>query len=163
MLKLGDALIASVEESVQPSFIPNMLFPDCTPDALSKHMRWMAPLHFDPAEGKVSHLGALVPGQTGRHNILIDCCGGNHKNRPYFPRFHHKQHDWIDRLTAAGVEPEQVDFVMCTHLHADHVGWNTVLRDGRWQPTFPTPNTSSTTTNSTVGIRHTPPTSSPAQ
>ncbi len=137
MLKIGDALIAQVEESVQPSFVPNMLLPDCTPHELSKHMHWMAPLHFDPAEGKFRTSVRSFLVKTGRHNVLIDCCGGNHKNRPYFPRFHHKQHPWIDRLAAAGVGPEQIDFVMCTHLHADHVGWNTVLQDGRWKPTFP--------------------------
>ena len=137
MLKIGDALIAQVEESVQPSFVPNMLLPDCTPHELSKHMHWMAPLHFDPAEGKFRTSVRSFLVKTGRHNVLIDCCGGNHKNRPYFPRFHHKQHPWIDRLATAGVGPEQIDFVMCTHLHADHVGWNTVLQDGRWKPTFP--------------------------
>jgi glyoxylase-like metal-dependent hydrolase (beta-lactamase superfamily II) len=137
MLKIGDALIAQVEESVQPSFVPNTLLPDCTPHELSKHMHWMAPRHFDPAEGKFRTSVRSFLVKTGRHNILIDCCGGNHKNRPYFPRFHQKQHAWIDRLAAAGVGPEQIDFVMCTHLHADHVGWNTVLRDGRWKPTFP--------------------------
>ena len=137
MLKIGDALIAQVEESVQPSFVPNMLLPDCTPHELSKHIHWMAPLHFDPAEGKFRTSVRSFLVRTPRHNILIDCCGGNHKNRPYFPRFHQKRHRWIERLAAAGVEPEQIDFVMCTHLHADHVGWNTVLQDGRWKPTFP--------------------------
>jgi glyoxylase-like metal-dependent hydrolase (beta-lactamase superfamily II) len=137
MLKIGDALVAPVGESVQPSFIPNMLLPDCTPDALAKHMHWMAPLHFDPAEGKFRTSVRSYLVKTVRHTILIDACGGNHKNRPYFPRFHLKQHDWIARLAEAGIQPEQVDFVMCTHLHADHVGWNTELRDGRWRPTFP--------------------------
>jgi glyoxylase-like metal-dependent hydrolase (beta-lactamase superfamily II) len=44
---------------------------------------------------------------------------------------------WLDRLAAAGARPDEIDLVMCTHLHHDHVGWNTQLRDGRWQPTFP--------------------------
>src|SRR5690606_30321143 len=44
---------------------------------------------------------------------------------------------WIERLATAGARPEDVDFVMCTHLHSDHVGWNTRLVDGRWTPTFP--------------------------
>jgi hypothetical protein len=93
MLKIGDALVAQVEESVQPSFIPNMLFPDCTPDALARQMHWMAPLHFDPAEGKFRTSVRSYLVRTARHTILIDACGGNHKNRPYFPRFHLKQHD----------------------------------------------------------------------
>jgi glyoxylase-like metal-dependent hydrolase (beta-lactamase superfamily II) len=137
MLRIGEALIASIEESVQPSFVPQQLFPDCSDEALQRHMPWMAPLHYDIDAGRFRTSVRSYVVKTGRHTVLIDCCGGNHKNRPYFPRFHHQQHDWIARLARAGVAPEAVDFVMCTHLHADHVGWNTVQRDGRWQPTFP--------------------------
>jgi glyoxylase-like metal-dependent hydrolase (beta-lactamase superfamily II) len=137
MLKVGDTLISQIEESVQPSFVPNVLFPDCDAAALARHMHWMAPLHFDVGEGRFRTSVRTFLVKTGRHTILIDTCGGNHKHRPYFPRFHQRQHPWLDRLAAAGVAPEQVDFVMCTHLHADHVGWNTVLHDGRWKPTFP--------------------------
>lgn len=137
MLRIGDALIAAVEESVQPSFAPQTLFPDCDPEALARHMHWMAPLHFDLAEGKFRTSVRSFMVKTGRHTVLIDTCGGNHKNRPYFPRFHQREHPWLARLSAVGVAPEQVDFVMCTHLHADHVGWHTMLEDGRWKPTFP--------------------------
>jgi glyoxylase-like metal-dependent hydrolase (beta-lactamase superfamily II) len=137
MIGIGDATIVQVEESVQPSFIPKQLLPDCNEDALATHMHWMDPMHYDLATGKFRTSVRSFLVRTGRHTILIDCCGGNHKNRPYFPRFHQRDHDWLDRLAGAGVRPEQVDYVMCTHLHADHVGWNTVLRDGRWQPTFP--------------------------
>lgn len=137
MLKIGNAIIHQVEESVQPSFVPKLLFPDSTDEALAEHLSWMAPLHYDLAEGKFRTSVRSFLVKTGRHNVLIDCCGGNHKNRPYFPRFHQREHDWLDRLAATGVAPEDIDFVMCTHLHADHVGWNTVLQDGRWKPTFP--------------------------
>jgi glyoxylase-like metal-dependent hydrolase (beta-lactamase superfamily II) len=137
MVNVGEASILQVEESVQPSFIPQQLLPECTEEALAAHMSWMNPIHYDPGAGKFRTSVRSYLVRTGRHVILIDCCGGNHKNRPYFPRFHQRDHDWLDRLAAAGVTPEQVDYVMCTHLHADHVGWNTVLRDGRWQPTFP--------------------------
>ena len=137
MLKIGNAIIHQVEESVQPSFVPKLLFPDSTDEALAEHLSWMAPLHYDLAEEKFRTSVRSFLVKTGRHNVLIDCCGGNHKNRPYFPRFHQREHDWLDRLAATGVAPEDIDFVMCTHLHADHVGWNTVLQDGRWKPTFP--------------------------
>ena len=137
MVNVGEANIVQVEESVQPSFIPQQLLPECTEDALAQHMSWMNPVHYDPDAGKFRTSVRSYLVRTGRHVILIDCCGGNHKNRPYFPRFHQRDHGWLDLLAAAGVTPEQVDYVMCTHLHADHVGWNTVLRDGRWQPTFP--------------------------
>lgn len=137
MVNVGEANILQVEESIQPSFVPQQLLPECTGEALAEHMSWMNPVHYDPDAGKFRTSVRSYLVRTGRHVILIDCCGGNHKNRPYFPRFHQRDHDWLDRLAAAGVTPEQVDYVMCTHLHADHVGWNTVLRDGRWQPTFP--------------------------
>ena len=75
--------------------------------------------------------------RTGRHTILLDSCAGNHKERPWLPRFHQLNVPFLERLRAAGVAPEDVDIVLCTHLHADHVGWNTRLENGRWVPTFP--------------------------
>jgi glyoxylase-like metal-dependent hydrolase (beta-lactamase superfamily II) len=76
--------------------------------------------------------------RTPRHTILVDTCVGNGKPRPARPFWHMRQGDaWERGLAAAGVRVEDIDFVMCTHLHVDHVGWNTRLRDGRWVPTFP--------------------------
>jgi glyoxylase-like metal-dependent hydrolase (beta-lactamase superfamily II) len=68
--------------------------------------------------------------------VLVDCCGGNDKERVR-PHFHRQQRPWLDTLRAAGANPEDVDVVLCTHLHVDHVGWNTRLENGRWVPTFP--------------------------
>jgi hypothetical protein len=75
--------------------------------------------------------------KTKRHTILVDGCVGNGKERPARPMWHRQEVPYLERLAAAGVRPEQVDIVFCTHLHADHVGWNTRLKDGRWVPTFP--------------------------
>ncbi|MBT7759424.1 MAG: MBL fold metallo-hydrolase, partial [Rhodospirillaceae bacterium] len=72
-----------------------------------------------------------------RHTILVDTCVGNHKDRPGRPMFDQLDLPYLADLAAAGVQPEEVDFVLCTHLHVDHVGWNTRLLDGRWVPTFP--------------------------
>ncbi|MCC2595864.1 MBL fold metallo-hydrolase [Pusillimonas sp. MFBS29] len=69
--------------------------------------------------------------------VLIDTCVGNHKQRPQVPRFHMCDTPWLSRLAEAGIQPEDVDYVMCTHLHCDHVGWNTRLSNGKWVPTFP--------------------------
>ena len=70
--------------------------------------------------------------------ILIDGCVGNHKTRQHWPTWHQRDDDaWPQRLASLGVRPEDVDIVMCTHLHADHVGWNTRLENGIWVPTFP--------------------------
>ncbi|MEM0908718.1 MAG: MBL fold metallo-hydrolase, partial [Pseudomonadota bacterium] len=74
---------------------------------------------------------------AGTRTILVDTCIGNHKERPRWPTWHQRSSDgYLRALSAAGVSPEAVDIVFCTHLHADHVGWNTTLRDGRWVPTF---------------------------
>ena len=72
------------------------------------------------------------------HTILIDTCVGNHKSNKFFePWFNRTDEVWLTRLAACGAAPEDVDFVLCTHLHLDHCDWNTQLVDGRWQPTFP--------------------------
>jgi glyoxylase-like metal-dependent hydrolase (beta-lactamase superfamily II) len=76
--------------------------------------------------------------QTPHHNILIDTCVGNHKPRPARAFWHMMNSDRYEKnLAAAGVDVAEIDFVLCTHLHPDHVGWNTRLEDGRWVPTFP--------------------------
>jgi glyoxylase-like metal-dependent hydrolase (beta-lactamase superfamily II) len=92
----------------------------------------------DPATGKhvLCIQSSLV--RTPQHKILIDACVGNHKSRPTRPWWHMKIDDRYERnLAATGLGVGDIDFVMCTHLHADHVGWNTRLENGRWVPTFP--------------------------
>src|SRR6202051_4387785 len=72
------------------------------------------------------------------HTILIDSCIGNDKPRPQRPKWNQKTDDtYMRALKAAGFAVEDIDFVMCTHLHVDHVGWNTRFEGGRWVPTFP--------------------------
>ena len=68
--------------------------------------------------------------------ILVDTCDGNHKNRS-LEAVHQLNQPYLENLAAAGFRPEDIDLVMCTHLHFDHVGWNTRLDNGRWVPTFP--------------------------
>ena len=68
--------------------------------------------------------------------ILIDTCCGNHKDRA-LPEVHQLDTDYLGNLRRAGFEPGDIDMVMCTHLHFDHVGWNTRLDNGKWVPTFP--------------------------
>ena len=78
---------------------------------------------------------ASLFGLAGKR-ILIDTCVGNHKSRKARPKWDMMNTPYLDRLKAAGVTPDQIDMVMCTHLHVDHVGWNTRLDNGRWVPTF---------------------------
>jgi glyoxylase-like metal-dependent hydrolase (beta-lactamase superfamily II) len=75
--------------------------------------------------------------RTAQGTLLVDTCVGNHKERPMLPEWHQQTFPYIERLGAAGLTPADIDFVCCTHLHADHVGWNTRLENHRWVPTFP--------------------------
>jgi glyoxylase-like metal-dependent hydrolase (beta-lactamase superfamily II) len=77
----------------------------------------------------------LVEGSLG--TMLIDTGVGNAKHRPMAPLFHDQDNDFLSRLATAGVPPEKVEMVLHTHLHVDHVGWNTMQTDGVWLPTFP--------------------------
>ncbi|WP_040371024.1 MBL fold metallo-hydrolase [Blastomonas sp. AAP53] len=74
---------------------------------------------------------------TGSERIIVDTGAGNDKDRPGIPIFGQLATPFLEGLKAAGFEPGDIDKVFCTHLHIDHVGWNTQLRDGSWQPTFP--------------------------
>src|SRR5215831_17042435 len=92
----------------------------------------------DPVSGR---LVLCVQGfviKTPQHNILIDSCVGNDKPRPARPMWNMMNSDRFEKgLAAAGLTVNDIDYVMCTHLHTDHVGWNTRLENGRWMPTFP--------------------------
>ena len=136
MISLGDFRIARAEEHQGPFVRPENFFPDWDPAVLDEARDWIGPA-FDHASGQmVLSFHAFIL-RTGRHTILVDTCMGNDKERPLRAVGHQRKGDFLATLAAAGAKPEEVDFVMCTHLHWDHVGWNTRLVDGRWVPTFP--------------------------
>jgi len=135
---IGAVSVTRVEEQIGfASFPAEQFFTSFERELMQRHLAWLVPDHYAPEQDKLvtSVHSWLI--RTPRHTILLDCCGGNHKQRPGFARFHQLDTPYLARLRAAGAEPEDIDIVLCTHLHADHVGWNTVLRDGRWVPTFP--------------------------
>ncbi|MGI9342256.1 MAG: MBL fold metallo-hydrolase [Gammaproteobacteria bacterium] len=74
--------------------------------------------------------------RTERGTLLVDTCVGNDKDRPMLPEWHRQKFPYLDRLRAVGLGPDDIDFVCCTHLHGDHIGWNTRLDNDRWVPTF---------------------------
>jgi glyoxylase-like metal-dependent hydrolase (beta-lactamase superfamily II) len=135
-LDFGGITVDRAVETEGPSFHPGFIFPDATPEAIDGEMSWLLP-HFLDADSSrlLMSLHSYVI-RTKHHTILVDTCIGNDKERPSTPPWHHRDTAWLDDLRAMGVAPESVDFVMCTHLHADHVGWNTRLENGRWVPTF---------------------------
>jgi len=133
----GDTSVVRVTEQCGLSFTPEELYPQWDRTLLEQHRELMIPTCFDEAQGRFINSIHTWVVKTPKHVILIDSCGGNHKNRPLVPQFHQQNLPFLERLAEAGVAPEQVDYVCCTHLHVDHCGWNTMLRDGRWVPTFP--------------------------
>jgi glyoxylase-like metal-dependent hydrolase (beta-lactamase superfamily II) len=137
MFKIGEATITRVQETNRPVYPLRDIFPECTDDLIARHRHWLAPHHYDAETGRIRlavHSWLL---QVGGKNILIDCCCGNGKRKPGRPFWENLNEPYLERLAAAGARPEQIDLVICTHLHHDHVGWNTVNRDGKWVPTFP--------------------------
>jgi glyoxylase-like metal-dependent hydrolase (beta-lactamase superfamily II) len=127
-----------VIEQEQPLFDPLTFFPDCTPEILAQNRHWMEPDALDPATGMLRLCIQSYVVRTPHHTILIDTCVGNDKPRPGRTFWDHKTDGaYMASLAAAGVTVDDIDYVFCTHLHVDHVGWNTRLVDGRWVPTFP--------------------------
>lgn len=110
------------------------ILPDATRDACRGY-RWMFPHFMDDAGNLVMSIHALVV-DTGARRIVVDTCIGNDKVRD-IPTWSHLQTSFLADLEAAGYPRESIDTVLCTHLHVDHVGWNTMLVDGEWVPTFP--------------------------
>ena len=110
------------------------ILPDATRDAC-KPIGWMQPHFMDGQGNLIMSVHALIV-DTGKYRIVVDTCIGNDKERN-IPTWSHLQTDFLQQLTAAGYPRESIDYVLCTHLHVDHVGWNTMLVDGEWLPTFP--------------------------
>jgi glyoxylase-like metal-dependent hydrolase (beta-lactamase superfamily II) len=135
--RFGDITIDRVVEAEMPTFKPAVLLPDASDEIVERHREWLEPHMLDPRTGHLVMSFHSFVIRTPRTTILVDTCGGNDKPRPQKARYHMKNHPYLERLAAIGLEPEQVDYVMCTHLHVDHVGWNTRLVNGRWVPTFP--------------------------
>ena len=135
--KAGDMTVHRIIE-MECGFTPALEFlPTLTKEQLDENRSWMAPAALDANDNIVLCFQSYVV-QTGKHNILIDCCVGNDKDRSARPLWHKKKDDaFMSGLKRAGMTPNDIDFVMCTHLHVDHVGWNTKMENGRWVPTFP--------------------------
>jgi glyoxylase-like metal-dependent hydrolase (beta-lactamase superfamily II) len=136
-LRVGDVSVDSVLEWAGPYRDPLEMFPDATQAGVDCHRDWLEPHSLDPATGQMILAFRSYLLRTERLTILVDTCVGNDKNRPLRPNWHRQNWPWMHNLTALGVSPEDIDIVMCTHLHTDHVGWNTRREDGRWVPTFP--------------------------
>jgi glyoxylase-like metal-dependent hydrolase (beta-lactamase superfamily II) len=133
---IGAFTVEAVRESGSAGK-PTYLFPDATPERLAPYRHWLEP-HFLTPAGRFTMVIRTYVIRTERSVMLVDTCFGNHKERSGVDTVGHMlDTPWLEDLAALGVAPEDVDIVFCTHLHPDHVGWNTRFVDGRWVPTFP--------------------------
>lgn len=138
-IQIGRYGLTRIEEMLTPGFDPAFLFPRYRPEILGDHRDLTHPDFFDAPSGKVMSSMHSWLIRHGEHVILVDTGCGNDKVRtePAFARFHKLQQPFLERLALAGVAPEDVTMVVNTHLHIDHIGWNTRLEGGEWVPTFP--------------------------
>ena len=131
--KVGDVTVTRVVELVTAN-IGRFVLPQATPEVV-RDIPWLVP-HFLDDEGKlVFSIHALLVESQGQR-IVVDTCLGNDKTRT-FRDFDHLQTEFLKDLESAGAPRHSVDAVLCTHLHVDHVGWNTLREGERWVPTFP--------------------------
>lgn len=134
--RIGDVTISRLVEleAPLPGGGPESLLPDAYPDEVLR-MDWLRP-HFITEQGELLlSIHALLI-ETGGQRLIVDTCIGNDKPRRN-EFMNNLQTSFLQDLEAAGWPRESVDTVLCTHLHVDHVGWNTMLHDDRWVPTFP--------------------------
>lgn len=137
LCKIGEVEVWRILEIHEPFLPPEELFPTAGPD-VAQLIESHVPGCLCSTSGKL-----ILPVQgfllkTPSHIILVDSCVGNDKTVPNKPNWHKRSDTrFVSSLKAAGVGFDDIDYVLCTHLHTDHVGWNTQLIDGRWVPTFP--------------------------
>lgn len=134
---VGGTSVIKVPELDLNDFTATQLLPNLDTEVLSKHPDWIDSRTYDPRTGRVFlSVHTWVVRHDGK-TILIDTGAGNDKDRPNLKVLDHLHHPFLKRLESVGVVPDMVDHVLLTHIHADHVGWNTRLEDKRWIPTFP--------------------------
>ena len=131
---IGDVKVSRIIESEAP-WPGTWLLPDATPENIKKEASWLFPT-FSDEKGKLRMaIHALVLESQGKR-IVVDTCIGNDKVRSN-PAWSNLKLPFLDDLKKAGYTRNNIDIVVCTHLHVDHVGWNTTLDNGKWVPTFP--------------------------
>ncbi len=136
--QIGGMQIQKVVELDGMALPATLVFPGATPEIVAKGRAMFDARFIAPKEDALQWSFHSYVVRTRGRNILIDTCHGNDKTRPEPVAYAHMMKtDYLGNLGRAGLKPEDIDMVLCTHLHIDHVGWNTRLSDGKWVPTFP--------------------------
>ncbi len=132
--RVGDVTVTKVVE-LEVTGGSRFLLPQATPEAI-RPIAWLQP-HFADENGRLRMSIHSLIVECGDQRIIVDTCLGNDKEHRKIPHWNNRSGPFLDDLAKAGFPPESIDTVLCTHLHVDHVGWNTRLVDGKWVPTFP--------------------------
>lgn len=132
--QIGDVRVTKIVESETLFDIPTM-FSGASAEEVQK-LDWLKP-HFvtEDWQGRMSMHALII--ETPERTIVVDTCVGNDRDRMPFEGSNAMQTAFMEDFAAAGFDRMKVDVVLCTHLHFDHVGWNTMLENGKWVPTFP--------------------------
>ena len=132
--RIGDVKITKIVE-LERAGGTRFILPQATREA-ALQIPWLAPHFVDPEGRLILSIHALVIEAAGRR-MIVDTCLGNDKQGRGVPWWNGLTGPFLQDLATAGFARESIDTVMCTHLHVDHVGWNTMMVDGKWVPTFP--------------------------
>jgi len=132
--RIGEVTIAKIVE-LEMTGGSRFILPQATPEAILP-IEWLKPDFADESGRLMMSVHALVV-ETPNRRIIVDTCLGNDKENRRIPSWNNLQTSFLSDLATAGYARETIDTVICTHLHVDHVGWNTMLNGGNWVPTFP--------------------------
>ena len=132
--RIGKVEITAVVE-LETVGSTRFILPQIGPDEV-RARPWMIP-HFADAAGRLRMTVHSLVVETPSQRVVVDTGLGNDKKGRSVPVWNDRDGPFLEHMTAAGFPPDSIDCVLCTHLHVDHVGWNTRLVDGRWLPTFP--------------------------
>ncbi len=131
---VGDVTITKVVE-LEATGGSRFILPQATREAVLP-IAWLRP-HFADDEGRLRMSVHALVVETPTRRMVVDTCIGNDKQNRQVPAWNNLQGRFLADLEAAGYTRHSIDTVICTHLHVDHVGWNTMLAGGSWVPTFP--------------------------
>lgn len=130
---IGEITVTAIVEHEMAGF--EVIMPAATPERTAS-AEWLRPHFIDKSGSLKGAVQAFVVEAPGCR-MVIDTCVGNDKNRLAMEQWNQHHGPFLERMEQAGYPPESIDFTVCTHLHVDHVGWNTYLENGVWKPTFP--------------------------
>jgi len=133
-IRLGDVTISAILEHQKLGLSPDKLFLDCDLEVARGHYAEMEPFLYDAESDRIVLAFQSFLVRTPKSIIMVDTCNGPDK---FQSAISWDTKPWLDRLHELGLTFEDIDFVLCTHLHIDHTGWNTRLENGKWVPTFP--------------------------